>query len=342
MSNSNSNETNSDDKKNSSDESNLDDNIPVPYLSKKASIYADLQKIASPLGDLQKIGSLSADLQKIASPLDDSQRIASIYADLRKIASPFGDLQKIGSLSSDLSKLAIEIDSLQSIAPSSTQIKTIRSIFKSSIDPKKLYQEVIPLINLKKSYEEGKLVFVFGSGVSRNYNLPDWNTLLQKLLLKILESEQKTFVDIDKDLLITLFPQSPIVLARNIQLILNKNPKKLDLENLVRELLYEEIIDDEIDPIFKEVNKFCLPYKKVPCIDSIITFNFDDVLEKFLTSKVCKSIYKDGIQPNIKKLSIYHVHGVNSNLLFPIFRGLLFSISDIKLFKNSTNIELNI
>ncbi|RPJ73987.1 MAG: hypothetical protein EHM20_11345, partial [Alphaproteobacteria bacterium] len=80
-------------------------------------------------------------------------------------------------------------------------------------------------------------------------------------------------------------------------------------ENLVRESMYEQINDTKIDRTFEELQKLCTPCETGLNIDSVITFNFDDILEKYLTPKVCESIYESGIQPKPKKLPVYHVHG---------------------------------
>lgn len=39
-------------------------------------------------------------------------------------------------------------------------------------------------------YKSEKLVMVLGAGVSASYSLPDWNTLLQKLLLITIKHEE--------------------------------------------------------------------------------------------------------------------------------------------------------
>jgi hypothetical protein len=213
----------------------------------------------------------------------------------------------------DLPKLlAISIDYSQIVAPSSKQIKIIKHIFESATDSRKVISEEAQINDLIVSHKKLKLVFVLGAGVSKNYGLPDWNTLLQKLLIKILESKQKPphnlRVDADTDVLKTLFPQSPIILARNIHLLFD-DPDEGSFENLVRESMYEQINDTKIDRTFEELQKLCTPCETGLNIDSIITLNFDDILEKYLTSYVCEPIYEAGIKPKSGKLPVYHVHG---------------------------------
>ena len=136
--------------------------------------------------------------------------------------------------------------------------------------------------------------------------------MLQKLLIKSLESKQKTSqnlrFDADTDVLKTLFPQSPIILARNIQLLFDDSDEGF-FENLVRESIYEQIDDTKIDRTFEELQKLCTPCETGLNIDSIITLNFDDILEKYLTLQACEPIYEAGTQPKSGKLPVYHVHG---------------------------------
>ena len=340
MSDSNNDKTNSDDESNSNDdkknsaddESNLGDSLKplsssidlpktvssvLANLSPASSIFANLspdlpKTVSSVLANLSPASSIFANLSPASSIFANLSPASSIFANL----SP--DLPKtvssvFANLSPDLSKfLAISIDYSQLVAPSSKQIKIIKHIFESVTDSRKVISEETQINNLTVSHKERKLVFVLGAGVSKNYGLPDWNTLLQKLLIKILESKQKTSqnlrFDADTDVLKTLFPQSPIILARNIQLLLD-NLDEGSFEHFVRESIYEQINDNKIDRTFEELQKLCTPYETGLNIDSIITLNFDDILEKYLTPKVCEPIYEAGIQLNLGKLPIYHVHG---------------------------------
>lgn len=82
---------------------------------------------------------------------------------------------------------------------------------------------------------------------------------------------------------------------------------------MVRDVLYSTI-DKNIDSaLLTEIVKICVAPGKSPNLDSIITYNFDDILEYKLEKTEMEIPYKSifGIGMEIKngELPIYHVHG---------------------------------
>src|SRR5262249_12487270 len=57
--------------------------------------------------------------------------------------------------------------------------------------------------------------------------------------------------------------------------------------------------------------ELCRPQRSRETLRSIITFNFDDLLEQFLKEHSIRhrSIYAEGQKPSSHELPIYHVHG---------------------------------
>lgn len=169
--------------------------------------------------------------------------------------------------------------------------------------------------SLKRTYEEGKLVLVLGSGISTECGLPDWDTLLQKLLLKLEFSDNDSE---DQSLIIAkiyskLFNPSQLIAARYIRNNYENyksNNKRISFEKFVRNSLYEGKINNE-PSIFKDIYQFCLGGHGGPIIDSIITYNFDDLLESYLEKMRVpfKAIYSEGMSYNRRQTPIYHVHG---------------------------------
>ena len=158
-------------------------------------------------------------------------------------------------------------------------------------------------------YEKEKLVLVLGAGVSMAFGLPTWNTLLQKLMITTIEQEHKVSSVLSK-LFTNIFAPSPLIAGRYLQKYYDD--KKLSFEEAVRKVLYEELDINRISELMDEIVNFCVAPGKSPNLDSIITYNFDDILEQRL-SKVGvqvphKPIYGIGMNPN-GQLPIFHVHG---------------------------------
>lgn len=64
-------------------------------------------------------------------------------------------------------------------------------------------------------------------------------------------------------------------------------------------------------PLIESITNLCIPKRSGAKVKSIITYNFDDLIEESL-SKVkleYKTIYRDEEQHDSDELPIYHVHG---------------------------------
>lgn len=168
-------------------------------------------------------------------------------------------------------------------------------------------QEIVR--KLSKSLEEKRLVFVLGAGVSMGFGLPNWDTLLQKLMITTIEKEQNVSTVLSK-LFTNIFAPSPLIAGRYLQKYYDD--KKLSFEEAVRKVLYEELDITKQSPLMDEIVNFCVAPGNTPSLDSIITYNFDDILEQRLSSVGVavpyKSIFGIGMKPS-KHLQIYHVHG---------------------------------
>lgn len=158
-------------------------------------------------------------------------------------------------------------------------------------------------------YEKEKIVFVLGAGVSMGFGLPDWDTLLQKLMITTIEKEQNVSTVLSK-LFTNVFSPSPLIAGRYLQKFYEE--KKISFEEAVRKVLYETIEIERQSYLMDEIVNFCVAPGKSPNLDSIISYNFDDILEQRL-SKVGvqvphKPIFGIGMNPD-GQLPIYHVHG---------------------------------
>lgn len=158
-------------------------------------------------------------------------------------------------------------------------------------------------------FEKEKMVFVLGAGVSMGFGLPNWDTLLQKLMITTIEKEQNVSTVLSK-IFTNIFSPSPLIAGRYLQKFYEEN--KLSFEDAVRKVLYENLEIERQSDLMDEIVNYCVSPGKSPNLDSIISYNFDDILEQRL-SKVGvqvphKPIFGIGMNPD-GQLPIYHVHG---------------------------------
>lgn len=170
-------------------------------------------------------------------------------------------------------------------------------------------------------YKSQRLVMVLGAGSSVSYGLPDWNTLLQKLLLITIKSDDdengngiekagvlaRTFSEI--------FEPNSLISARYLHnYFKKKNPQStLAFENSIRDALYVGVDNSEDSELLKEIRQFCIAAGKSPNLDSIITYNYDDLMEQCLKNIDVDipfaPIHARGMKHEQHQLPIYHVHG---------------------------------
>ncbi|MDO6501212.1 SIR2 family protein [Photobacterium sanguinicancri] len=167
-------------------------------------------------------------------------------------------------------------------------------------------------------YRAEKMVIVLGAGASVAYGLPDWNTLLQKLLLISLQAEDESDqgnASILAKTFSNVFEPNSLVAARYLHNHFKTNQPKATLafENAIRDSLYSEVNSEFDSELLKEVRQFCIAPGRSPNLDSIITYNYDDILEKCLSNidvdiPYCP-IHASGMKNKEHELPIYHVHG---------------------------------
>lgn len=164
--------------------------------------------------------------------------------------------------------------------------------------------------NLNDSYKKDKLVLVIGAGVSIEFGVPTWNNLLQLLMVHTIEKDSNS-PDVLSQFFNEIFTPNPLISGRYLQRYFEENNSSF--EKMVREVLYSDINKEKESDLFNEIIKLCVAPGKSPNLDSIITYNFDDILESKLNSTGLEIPYKiiHGIGMEIKngELPIYHVHG---------------------------------
>jgi len=160
--------------------------------------------------------------------------------------------------------------------------------------------------NLNQSFHKGDLSLFCGAGISYDAGIPTWNMLLKSLLKEIYSNNTNTP---DMDIrLANIFQKkinvSPLILAQYLKLLLGKKFKAT-----VRESLYKNCNDrsDTIDEIVELIR----PKRNRKNIISVITFNFDDILEEKLEKEKIefKSIFTEGERLTETEFPVYHPHG---------------------------------
>lgn len=163
---------------------------------------------------------------------------------------------------------------------------------------------------IKAIYKKEKLVLVLGAGVSIDYNLPGWDILLQKLMVNTIEKESEVSTILSK-LFSKAFNPSPLIAGRYLQSYFEGNNVKFEDE--VRRIMYESLNKECKSELMQVILKLCIAPGKSPNLNSIITYNFDDILEETLLASNLdvpyKTIYGTGIGVENGELPIYHVHG---------------------------------
>lgn len=220
----------------------------------------------------------------------------------------YSDAHKIGWLS-DLgySELIVVVDDPDSIGDKEVLGNVILLSFNDAV-PKfsKVcpdYSSMAPHLNLGntvrfcQSVKKNKVTIFIGAGVSQSLGLPSWRELLKRVYL--IKSHAKKAPN--------EYNCSDIVFARYIGY--NSAP----LTPYVKEALYESISNDNALPQSSLINSICHLIKVVN-IDSIITYNYDILLERhlLLNGINCYPIYSN-VRNDLNRIPVYHVHGILSN-----------------------------
>ncbi len=183
---------------------------------------------------------------------------------------------------------------------------------------------------LKEALIDNQLTLVCGAGISRDSSIPDWNELLVNILNEPFFDDGSNVPKskiLAEDLL-SLMPQSNLILGKYLRLVLKK-----DFEKVVQKHLYSyynqdrdfessmmvqghEIINYALETnMMKAIVELARPKRRGKRLESIITFNFDDLIECALSKhniEYC-SIWKEGQIYGIDALPIFHVHGFLPN-----------------------------
>ena len=153
----------------------------------------------------------------------------------------------------------------------------------------------------KFSFRENKCSLFLGAGVSMSAGGPSWETLLFKAIKK----NHKTITKRDFKKIFASCGQSPIVMGRYVA----PDSRSLDmLSNYLKQHVLYKDVDINHSELIKSICE-CVETEKV---ESIITYNYDDLVETALEQRGRKraiSIFEKS--RNTKdEIPVYHVHGL--------------------------------
>lgn len=161
---------------------------------------------------------------------------------------------------------------------------------------------------LGKALKQGRLTLVCGAGVSVGAGVPTWNQLLLRLLTPMIDristAHSLEFSTDTAAIFNNLHGSSPLILGKYL-----KNNLGDDFCQNVRDSLYFENTNQcELIDAIVDLSR---PQRNGRPVDSIITFNFDALIEENLTAAHIpnRAIYSEAISHDPNELPIYHVHG---------------------------------
>ena len=161
---------------------------------------------------------------------------------------------------------------------------------------------------LTDSLKNGRLTLVCGAGISIGAKIPSWNDLLLRLLesmmMRISNNKSISLKNISTREFQKRLGSSSLVMGKYLKSNLGK-----DFLIELRDALYQDnpkscdLIDSIVD--------ISRPQRDGKPLDSIITFNFDALIEENLQSHNIKhrAIDNEGVRNKANELPIYHVHG---------------------------------
>lgn len=154
--------------------------------------------------------------------------------------------------------------------------------------------------NARQSFHENKVSLFLGAGVSQSAGGPSWEELLRKIYNHTHKDKKLSKHNMKK--MLEACGNSSIVMGRYV---MSESFKKNELSNYLRRyVLYNNLRDSEL------INSICLA-AKTQQLESIITYNYDDIVETAIEKSgisVARVYNKSRNYRN--ELPVYHVHGL--------------------------------
>lgn len=173
-------------------------------------------------------------------------------------------------------------------------------------DRKRTYDNAIS--SLSNELHAGRLTLVCGAGISIGAGIPCWTNLLLQLLesmmVKISQDHSISLGNSEANEFHKRYGPSSLVVGKYLKSNLGN-----DFLPQLREALYSE--DPASCAAIEAIVELARPQRDGKPLDSIITFNFDALIEENLEKARIryKAIWEEGVRNAADELPIYHVHG---------------------------------
>ncbi len=175
------------------------------------------------------------------------------------------------------------------------------------------------LERLAAIYGREGVVLALGAGVSIGMGVPNWDELVSGLFVSLVTKQLSDSVDEDQavelaDAVRKVGNESPLLSARYLRRGFedgNAGDPRAFQQALAAALYSRGSSGGTPSPLLRELAKLCMPLRTGPKVHSVITYNFDDLLEQVLASEGIRhrSIYSGRQHPLETELPVFHVHG---------------------------------
>ena len=161
---------------------------------------------------------------------------------------------------------------------------------------------------LREALHRGRLTLVCGAGISAEAGISTWGDLLIRLLGTMMERISEDYsLDVGRKAANEFqkrYGASSLIIGKYLKNILGN-----DYQSELRDALYAS--NPVTSPIINSIVSLSRPQRDGKPLDSIITFNFDCLIEENLSSNsiLNKPIFSEAVKHEPNELPIYHVHG---------------------------------
>jgi hypothetical protein len=170
---------------------------------------------------------------------------------------------------------------------------------------------------LKESLCNGNLSIFLGSGISLEHGIPTWSSLLKNSLINALcnkENADKNLIASFSQIYSDVFFNNYLSSAKQIKLILKNQAFSKEFKEIIRSILYNNLTFNQHSNFYRSLANLCSGVRGQGNISSIITYNYDDLIETYLSKLEIKIPFKSySSQPKYPlksgELPIFHVHG---------------------------------